>query len=244
MNATIDPHLTGFGGAAHGGYVTSLALRAMAEAVADPARAPRSLTMHLLAPIGPGDVELEPRVERHGRSMSSAFVRLVQGDTTVGIALASFGEARASVTQQDTRMPAVAPPEELAPLLDLPVPESEMQVEHRPAAGTVPLAGADDAVLIAWMRTAAHRPPDVYDATYLADALAPALFATLTQYVPMPSTEIALHFATSPPAADEWVLGVVRNRFAGEGYALEDGELWTREGELLLRSRQLRRILG
>ena len=40
MNVTLDPSVTGFGGAAHGGYVMTLALRAMAEAVGDPARRP------------------------------------------------------------------------------------------------------------------------------------------------------------------------------------------------------------
>ena len=38
----------------------------------------------------------------------------------------------------------------------------------------------------------------------------------LTEYVPMPSTEIALHFAPRPRTASEWVLGRVRNRIAAE----------------------------
>ena len=245
MNATIAPHVTGFGGVAHGGYVAALALRAMVAAVDAPARAPRALTLHLLAPIASGDVDLDPRVERAGGSMTGTSVRLTQDGATVGMALAQFGEARESEhLQQDTTMPAVEPPEELTPLLDMPVPESEMQVEHRPAAGTLPLVGADEAELVSWMRTAADRPPDVYDATYLADALAPALYGVLTSYVAMPSTEIAVHFAPQRRTESAWVLGRVRNRFAAEGYALEDGELWTREGELLLRSRQLRRVLG
>ncbi|HEX8208004.1 MAG TPA: thioesterase family protein [Solirubrobacteraceae bacterium] len=245
MNATVAPHVTGFGGVAHGGYLSSLALRAMAAAVDDPGRPARSLTMHLLAPIRPGDVELDPRVERKGGTMSGASVRLTQDGATAGIALAQFGAARDSEhLHRDTTMPDVEEPEALAPLLDLPVPESEMQVEHRPAAGTLPLAGAEEAELVSWMRTAAHRPPDVYDAAYLADALAPALYAVLASYVAMPSTEIALHFAPRPRTESEWVLARVRNRFAAEGYALEDGELWTREGELLLRSRQLRRVLA
>lgn len=244
MNATIDPHVTGFGGAAHGGYVTALALRAMAAAVGDVARDPRSLTVQLLAPVAPGDIDLDPRVERHGRSLSSASVRLAQHGELVAVGLAAFGAAGASLEHEDERMPDVPPPEELRPLLDLPVPESEMQVEHRPAAGPLPLSGGDVAELVAWMRTAAERPPDVYDATYLADALAPALYGALTEYVAMPSAEIALHFAPRRRTRSPWVLGRVRNRFAAEGYAVEDGELWTREGELILRSRQLRRVRG
>ena len=244
MNATIAPHVTGFGGAAHGGYVMTLALRAMADAVGRPDRSPRSLTMHLLAPIASGDVDLGPRVEREGGTMSSASVRIVQGGATVATALASFGEPRPSIDQIDAVMPTVLEPERLEPLLDLPVPESEMQVEHRPAAGTLPLSGSDRADLVSWMRLAAGRPVDVYDATYLADSLAPALYGALTAYVPMPSTDITLHYSSQPWSESPWVLGAVHNRFAGDGYAVEDGELWAPDGRLLLRSRQQRRVIG
>ena len=244
MNVTLDPRLTGFGGAAHGGYVMTLALRAMAEAVAQPDRVPRSLTAHLLAPIGPGEVEIVARVERAGGSMSSASAHLFQDDMTVGVALAAFGRGRGSLEHQDALMPDVPPPEELAPLLDLPVPESEMQVEHRPAAGPLPLSGGDRAELISWMRMALEAPVDVLAATHLADSLAPALYGALSEYVAMPSSEIALHYAGEVTSESPWVLAVVRNRFARDGYALEDGELWSREGRLLLRSRQMRRVLG
>ncbi|HEV2812653.1 MAG TPA: thioesterase family protein [Solirubrobacteraceae bacterium] len=244
MNVTLDPRLTGFGGAAHGGYVMTLALRAMAAAVDDPERTPRSLTMHLLAPIGPGDVEIDARLERAGGSMSSASARVAQGGATVATALAAFGRARPSLAQQDATMPDVPSPDELAPLVDVPVPESEMDVERRPARGPLPLTGGDRPELAAWMRMASDEPVDVYRATHLADALAPALYGALDEYVAMPSTEIALHYAPDTRSDSPWVLAVVRNRFAGDGYALEDGELWTPDGRLLLRSRQMRRILG
>ena len=244
MNVTLDPHVTGFGGAAHGGYVMTLALRAMAGAVADPERIPRSLTMHLLAPIHGGDVDIVARTEREGGSMTSVSAHLFQEEAVVGAALASFGRDRPSLAHQDGAMPAVPPPEELAPLLDLPVPESELQVEHRPAAGPLPLSGGARAELVSWMRLAADRPVDVEGATHLADSLAPALYGALTEYVAMPSTEIALHYAGAVVTESPWVLGVVRNRFSADGYALEDGELWSREGRLLLRSRQMRRVVA
>ncbi len=244
MNVVIEPHVTGFGGAAHGGYVTSLALRAMTDVVDEPGRPPRSLTMQLLARVAPGDVDLEPRVERVGGTMSAASVRVTQRGETVALALASFGDPRPSLDQIDGAMPSVLPPERLEPLLDLPVPESELQVEHRPAAGPLPLSGGDRADLVSWMRLAGGRPVDVYDATYLADSLAPALYGALTEYVPMPSTDITLHFNGEVVTDGPWVLAVVRNRFAGDGYAVEDGELWTPDGRLLLRSRQQRRVLG
>jgi acyl-CoA thioesterase len=175
--------------------------------------------------------------------MSTATARLEQAGVPVGVALGAFGRPRPSLEQQDALMPAVPPPDQLAPLLERPVP-GEFPVEHRPAIG-MPLTGGDDAELAAWMRLATEdRPIDAFAATFLADALAPALYGALAEYVPLPSTEIALHYADVTPYDSPWVLAIVRNRVAREGYAIEDGELWSPDGRLLLVSRQLRRVLS
>jgi acyl-CoA thioesterase len=242
MNVTLDPHVTGFSGGAHGGYVMALALRAMAGAVDDAERIPRSLTMHLLAPISGDAIEIEPRVERRGGSMTTASARVQQDGQTLATALASFGRSRPSLAHADARMPAVASPEESVPLAGV-VPEAEMGVEHRPASPPLPLTGGDVAELSVWMRRTDDAPVDAYVATMLADAAAPALYGALGEYVAMPSTDITLHF-TGETGDGPWALAVVRNRFAGDGYAVEDGELWTPGGRLLLRARQQRRVLG
>jgi acyl-CoA thioesterase len=55
---------------------------------------------------------------------------------------------------------------------------------------------------------------------------------------------MAIHFAALDAMADSpWLLGAVRTTHAADGYAIEDGELWTPDGRLVLQSRQLRRIL-
>ena len=241
--ATIDATVTGFGGA-HGGYVAALALRALCAAVGDPGRTPRSLTVHLLAPIEPGRVGFSARVERAGGSQTTASVRIVQGGA-VALASGSFGRARPSLEQHDTAMPRVPPPEACRPLVERPVDAGvNLLVEHRPAAGPLPLTGGDRAELVAWMRLGGEeRPIDAVAATFLADALAPALYGALDAYVPVPSSEIALHYA-DPVSDGPWVLARVRNRVARDGYATEDGELWSPDGRLLLHARQLRRVLS
>src|SRR5262249_13082630 len=118
--------------------------------------------------------------------------------------------------------------------------------EHRAAAPPLPLTGAAAAELYVWLRMTEDRPLDALSACFLADAAPPALIATLTDFAPIPSAEIALHFAGGDvltSASSPWLLGVFRNRDAGDGYATEDGELWTPDGELVLLSRQLRRLL-
>jgi hypothetical protein len=95
------------------------------------------------------------------------------------------------------------------------------------------------------MRLAEARPVDVLSAAILADAVVPALYGAITDPLPLPTIELALHFApaVAAPEPSGWVLGVFRTRLAAAGYAVEDGELWDRRRRLLLTARQLRRAL-
>jgi acyl-CoA thioesterase len=244
-HATVDPAVSGFGGA-HGGYVAAIALRALRALIADGERTTRALSVHLLAPVRPGDLEVHRRLEREGRSMAAASGRLEQEGRTVATALASFGRTAAALTHDGLRMPTVPTPDELEPLVAKPVPDARagLLVEHRPAAGPLPLSGADRAEILVWMRLLEDRPLDDLLLTFLADAAPPALYAMLREAVPMPTADLTLHLAPAAGRArGRWVLGVVRSRVAGDGYAVEDGELWAPDGELLATSRQLRRVL-
>jgi acyl-CoA thioesterase len=244
--ATIEPEISGFGGA-HGGYLSAIALRAMAKVVTDPERVPRSLSLHLLAAVDAGRIGLHPHVQRSGGSMTEVSLRVAQGTATVGTALAAFGRARPSLQHAGAVMPDVPPPEQCDPLFSKPVAEAQAGylVEHRPAAPPLPFAGADEARILVWMRLVEDRPVDAPLACMLADAAVPALFAALTEFVAMPSTEITVHFVEVPASArSPWVLADLRTVHAADGYAIEDGELWTPDGRLVLVARQLRRILG
>jgi acyl-CoA thioesterase len=239
----VPDGVAGFGGAL-GGYVAALALGAMAELAGD--RPARTLTVQLLAPVRPGAVDVDPAIERTGRSLTSASARLTQDAAPVAVALASFGEPRPGLERDDRLMPAVPPPEECAPLIEKPVAQASagLLVEHRPAGGALPLSGAAEAEIRVWMRLLDDRPLDAPALAFLADSGPPALYATLTRPVPMPSAEIALHLAPEQLRAhDRWVLAVVRNRSAASGYAVEDAELWSVDGRLLVHARQLRRVL-
>ena len=61
----------------NGGYVAAIVLRAMQAALADPARRPRSLTVHYAAPLEEGAARLETSVERRGRSLATCTARVV-----------------------------------------------------------------------------------------------------------------------------------------------------------------------
>jgi acyl-CoA thioesterase len=242
--AVISDKLTGFGGA-HGGYVAALALRA-ASALVDEDRPVRSLSLRLLAPVRAGTVELHRRLERSGGTMTTVSVRIEQRGESVALADLSFGRSVQGLTHHAVTMPDVPPPEDCQPLFDKPVPDATagLMVEHRPAGGPLPLTGGDRAELRVWMRLIENRPLDDALLCFLADSAPPGLYGALTDFVAMPSSDITMHFQPRAERLDQpWVFGIVTNRTASEGYAVEDGELWTPAGELLVHFRQQRRIL-
>lgn len=241
--AEVGDEISGFGGT-HGGYVAALALRAMRRAAGD--RTPRSLTVHLLDRIAPGALELHARLDREGATMSAASLRAEQDGAPVATALAAFGDARPGIDHQTLAMPAVPAPQACRPLLDKPVPQARagLLVEHRPAAPPLPLTGGGQARILVWMRLVEERPIDALSACVLADSGPPALYGLLDRYVAIPSTDITLHFAdVGAAAASPWVLAAIRTARAAGGYVVEDAELWTPGGALVLQGRQLRRVL-
>ncbi len=134
-------------------------------------------------------------------------------------------------------MPNVPPPEDCKPLFDKPVPNARagLLVEHRPAAGSLPVSGGDRAEIVVWMRLVEDRALDALLLCFLADSAPPGLYGALRKFVAMPSIVITLHLAHPTKTLDSpRVLGVVRNRVASDGYAIEDGELWTPSGQLVM----------
>lgn len=243
--AHIEPELRGFGGA-HGGYVSAIAVRALSDLVDDPARLPRALTVQLTAPIAPGILELRGERGRTGSSISAVSLVIEQAGERRGAAWAVFGRSRRSLRYLGRVMPSVPPPEACPPIGEKPAPEASagIFVEHRPAAPPLPLSGGERAAILVWMRLVEERPLDLLAAVMLADAGPPALFGRLERFIRMPSVEIAIQFAEPAAVADSpWLLGVFRTSHAADGYVLEDGELWTPAGDLVLQARQLRRIL-
>ena len=65
-------------------------LRALIETVDDPARAPRSLTIHYTRAPEPGPVQIRTVRERDGRSLSTLSARMEQDGRLIALVLAAF----------------------------------------------------------------------------------------------------------------------------------------------------------
>jgi acyl-CoA thioesterase len=214
-----------------GGYVAAFLARAMLAAVDDPARRPRSLTIHYVEAPQAGPVEVTATVERVGRSSTTVSLRLEQDGRPVALALGSCAAWRDGEPEWAEPAPE-APPPEACERLEGPLPFHE-RFEIRLAA---PLA--DEARHLAWLRLDPPAPLDHLVLTAMSDGWRPAAFGKVGRLFAAPTTDLTIHFR-APMASGEWVLADYRTRFSAGGVWEEDGELWAPDGTLLAQSRQL-----
>lgn len=233
----------------NGGYVTAILLRAMAHAVGDDTRKPRSLTVHFLAPPAEGEALVLTQVERSGRSLTTLTARLEQQGRTLAIALAAFSKPRSSPSFQRVTVPEVAPPEQIdAP--SRPPPRDPIGIHGRYethlAVGGWPFSGASEPLTGGWIRLAEDPGPieapliAAYCDSWPPAVMAPAQPGSIRSGVP--TIDLTVHFRAEYPAdADpaDFVLGIFRTRVVRDGFLEEEGEIFTRSGLLLAQSRQL-----
>lgn len=235
----------------NGGYLAAILLRALSDTVGDPARHPRSLTVHYTRAPAEGAVEITTRVERVGRSMTTASARMEQDGRLVALAVAAFSGSRPGPEFCDVVMPQVPGPEAyIVPAVPREVPPIGQRYEIRWAIGHPPVPGVPPgarAVAGGWMRLAEHRPVDALLAAAMTDGWIPPMFSRVAEPVVVPTVDLTIHFRAGLPHPgcdpDGFVLAVFRTSVAHEGFVEEDGELWAPDGTLLAQSRQLATML-
>lgn len=229
----------------NGGYVAAILLGGLSAAVKEPARTPRSLTVHFTSAPAAGTVEIATRVERAGGSLTTVSARMEQSGRLVALALGAFSLPRAGPEYADGSPPEVLRPQAIEPLAgsEGASPPLLERFDFRPAVGAHPFSGSERAVTGGWMRLAEPRAVDPPLATLLMDAWLPALFPRVTEVVGAPTVDLTVHFRAPLPPADaspeDHLLGVFSSKVSAEGFWEEDGELWSPGGRLLAQSRQL-----
>lgn len=225
----------------NGGYLAAMVLRAMAVVVDDPARHPRSLTLHYTRPPVVGPVEIAVTLERTGRRLTTATARLEQDGRLCVLAVGAFSEDFDPVLTYAEAPPAVPRPEAIEP-----VPQESANVEIarrfvvRPALGAAPFSEAAEALTGGWIAFREGAPPlDAPALAMLSDAWLPAPFVRTAAPFAAPTIDLTIHFRAPDVVAGWPALVVFRSRFAHAGFFEEDGELWSADGRLLAQSRQL-----
>jgi acyl-CoA thioesterase len=227
----------------NGGYIAAILLRALALAQGDPARTPRSLTIHYTSPPAAGPAQVETRIERSGRALTTASARMVQDGTLRALALAAFSSERKGPEFVEARMPEAAPPERCTTW------EKRIEIHDRYeqcwAVGSPPFTQSERALSGGWIRFAEPRMLDALAVAAFVDSFPPAVFSRMGGPLGagVPTIDLTVHFRAPlpPPGArpDDWVLAVFHSRVASGGFVEEDGEIWSRDGILIAQSRQL-----
>jgi acyl-coenzyme A thioesterase PaaI-like protein len=230
-----------------GGYVMAIVLRAIVLATDDEARQPRTMTIHFLRAPQAGPVTVRPAVERAGRSLTTVTAHLEQEGELMALALAALSAPRPGPMISEAPMPEVAPPSarEMPPVAPgrLAPPPFTQRVTMETRFGAPPFSGADRAEVGGWMGLREERPIDALTVALLADAWFPAPWPRLRKLAPAPTIELTVHFRAPLPLPDSLLLGRFRTRLVRDGFFDEDGELWTPDGTLVARSRQLGLLL-
>lgn len=236
---TMDPGWFGPPGP-NGGVIAALILRAMRAEVGDPARLPRSLTLHYLRPPAAGDVEVEVVVERSGRSASTCSARMYQGDRLTTIALCVLSADYEGMAEWEPDMPDV-PAAADVPELGIPdgPPPMFERLETRPTFGSPPFSGGPEAVTGGWLRTRDRDRLGPELVALFTDAWWPAPFSRLEEPSQAPTLELTIHFRAEPSPEDEHALVRFRSEASIDGLFDEAGEVWGSDGRLLAQSRQL-----
>jgi acyl-CoA thioesterase len=236
----------------HGGYLAAMLLRALTLAVAEPARAPRSLTIHYARAPQPGPVSITTVLEREGRSLSTLSARMEQDGRLTALVLAAFSLPWSAPEISDLAMPEVAPPaavREPGNLLAHGAPPFTRHITFEPRLGGRPFAGVEQPMEIGgWLGLSEPRPIDALSLAFFTDALIPAPFMRLAEPNAAPTIDLTVHFRTAMPLnaspdPHEMCLTRVRGRVISEGFFEEDATIWSSDGTVLAQSRQLALLL-
>lgn len=243
FTATVDAGWSAPAGP-NGGYLASIVLRALTAVVDEPARAPRSLTLHYLRPPATGAVAIDVALERAGRSLTTLIARMTQEDRLCVLAVAAFSVAFPTAADYATPPPSAPSAADVSPTPPVPdAPPIFHRLQTRPAIGPVPFSGGDDARTGGWLSFAEPRAVDALAVATFLDAWWPAPFTRLTSPIAAPTIDLTIHFRATLPLPGEDplapVLGLFTSATSAEGLFEEDGALWSAGGVLLAQSRQL-----
>ena len=234
----------------NGGYVAALMLRAMTtfadsaldERGDDASQPVRSLTVHFLSTPAVGPAEIEVTVERQGRSTTFLSARLIQHGDVQGKAMAVFSAQRRGPSFVHGRMPEVPAPEDGE---EFDTSQARVAVFSRfravPVLGGAPMSGGEKAEAAGWLKLRDDQPVDAVLAALILDIWYPAPFVAITEPSVAPTLEYTVHFPCALPLDDsaDWVLARLSADQAVDGHFSEDGDLWSRDGRLLARCRQV-----
>ena len=231
----------------NGGFLTSLALSALAARLPDQPH-PLSVTTHFMRPgVAEAPCSIDTDVLRQGRSLSTARASLNQEGKQRIEVLAAMSDLNAPAgdgTVLHIEPPALAPPAGCVPRseetqgVSLPI-LNRLDIRLDPACATP--GASERAWMGGWIRFRDGRAPDARALALFCDAFPPSLLPKLGTLGWVPTIELTVHVRALPAAG--WIRGVFECQDLHDGRMVETGALWDDTGRLVAQSRQLGLLL-
>jgi acyl-CoA thioesterase len=229
-----------YGGGPNGGYVVSVALRALQEALPHPD--PLTVTAHFLRLGSHGDAVIDTEVLKVGRTLAYGRAILSQADRPVLAVSAAFGniDSFAGTTQLFNAAPQMPSPEDCRdPLAGLVVGDvtsaDRIDLRYATPVGWPDMQPNGLSTAEYWVRLRDGREPDLSTIPLFVDINPPTV---LELGQPGSTTiELTTHFRSRP--APGWLACRASTRHLLNGLHDEDVEVWDSEGTLVAQSRQL-----
>jgi acyl-CoA thioesterase len=232
----------------NGGYIAAILLNGMQAELGDSSRDVRGITFHFLSASTPGPASLNISIEKIGRTFATVSGKMIQGDRTIAMVLATFAPARPNSVFCDFTMPAVPLPGEIpedlwmSPKMPGHSPFRD-HYDQRLAIGPTPPLRTHLARVGGWTRLRELRQFDALSLTAISDSWYPSLFARDIPPLSAPTIDHTVHFFCDSPCRetdiDSYVLVEFETRLVQSGFLQEDGKIWAPNGTLLAQSRQL-----
>lgn len=237
-------------GAPQGGVLAAFGLRAAAAALGAEEGSLRSCTAVFAGRVTAGELSIGVDVLRRGRTASQVVVDVRNDGADAGtILLAVFGTTRSGPSFVDAAPPNVPPPDACRSMREpppAPVESFEIwpfwtRVEGRAALGHAPWEQYEptSSDFAAWYRF--DDPPRARDGSLdplavltLADRMPGCIGERLgpqTQRWFAPSADLTVHLFA--PLRTEWLLAHDRARWAHDGWASAESNLWDQDGQLV-----------
>jgi hypothetical protein len=229
-------------GNANGGYLLSIAARALVGATGRPD--PVSITAHYLATGKPGAVRISTRVLKQGKRLATGTATMSSAERPLLAVLCTAGDL---AQFEGPELIEGAPP-------DLPQPNECVPLEPTdtfppPFMGKVELRlHPDDAafatgqqsghpLMRGWFRLPGDEAIDSVALLCAVDAFPPTAFNARLPVAWTPTIELTAHVRANP--APGWLRCRFSTRYVSAGFLEEDGEIWDGTGRLVAQSRQL-----
>jgi acyl-coenzyme A thioesterase PaaI-like protein len=227
---------------ANGGYLMAIVARALSAALDRPD--PVTISAHYFYPGKPGDVTIETRVLKQGRSFSSGTAVLLSEGRALLSCIGTFGDlAEASGPEIIDQGPPVMPdPDGCLQVVatdTFPPPfMGKIELRLHPEDGQFLLGRrTGQALMRGWFRLRNGEPADTIALLCAADAFPPTAFNADFPVAWTPTIELTVHVRARPEPG--WLRCKFATHFVTGGFLEEDGEIWDSTGRLVAQSRQL-----